>query len=135
MSYGRIGRPLHEAMTNTIPLVIHALQRAWPDMGVGGSVCDHFMHVLMNTPKGLKGKQTPDGIICWDEGAVLIEIGMCNADKWPLHPWIHWSFTGFTTVINHDGDPMIDEVAGYLELAAKKPDVRQHQPQQEQLAA
>lgn len=104
-------------------------------MRVGGSVCDHFMHVLMRTPTGLRDKLTPDGVICWDEGAVLIEIGKCNADKWPLHPWIHWSFTGRTTVINHSGDPMIDEVAEYLEVAAQRPEATQNQPQQEQIAA
>lgn len=122
--FGRIGGPLHEAMTHMIPWVMHALRRAWPDMNVGGSICDHFMHVLMRTPTGLKDRLTPDGVICWDSGAVLIEIGKCNPDKWPHHPWIHWSFTGRTTVINHTGDPMIDEVAEYLQIAAESPDAR-----------
>jgi hypothetical protein len=136
MGYGKDGRPLHEAMINLIPWVIYTLQEAWEDMRVGGSIDEMFTHALMGTLKtGRKGRQIPDGIICWDGGNVLIEIGQCWPDKWPDQAWIHWSFTGLATVINHNGDPMIDEVAEYLEIAAARPEAQQHQPQQEQLAA
>jgi len=136
MGYGKDGRPLHEAMINLIPWVIYTLQRVWEDMRVGGSIDEMFTHFLMGTLNtGRKGRQIPDGIICWDGGSVLIEIGECWPDKWHDQAWIHWAFDGRATVINHTGDPMIDEVAEYLEIAAQKPEVTQHQPQQEQLAA
>lgn len=125
MGYGKDGRPLHEAMINLIPWVIHALQRVWPDMRVGGSVDEMFTHVLMGTiSTGRKGRQIPDGIICWDGGNCLIEVGECWPDKWHDQPWVHWAFCGRTTVINHNGDPMIDEVAEYLQIAAESPDAR-----------
>lgn len=135
-STGKDGGPLHETMINFIPLAMHALQRAWPDMRVGGTIDESFGNLLMDlyglprlTTKPTKsnkrdGKRIPDGVIAWDGGAVLIEIGRCNPDKWPGIPWIHWSFTGRTTVINHTGDPMIDEVAEYLQIAAESPDAR-----------
>jgi hypothetical protein len=136
MSYGKDGRPLHEAMINLIPWVLNALQRVWPDMRVGGSVDEAFTHYLMgNLKAGRKNRLIPDGIICWDGGGVLIEIGMCNADKWPKRAWIHWSFTGHTTVINHNGDPMIDEVAEYLQIAAESPNARLARLTNQQLAA
>jgi hypothetical protein len=135
-STGKDGGPLHEAMINLIPLVMHALQKAWPDMRVGGTIDESFGNLLMDffgiprmwrEPKKRNrrdGKKIPDGIIAWDHGIVLIEIGKCHPDKWPGTPWIHWSFTGHTTVINHNGDPMIDEVAEYLQIAAESPDAR-----------
>ena len=136
MSYGKDGRPLHEAMINLIPWVLNALQRVWPDMRVGGSVDEAFTHYLMgNLKAGRKDRRIPDGVICWDGGIVLIEIGMCNPDKWPERPWIHWSFTGRTTVINHNGDPMIDEVAEYLQIAAESPGARLTRLTHQQLAA
>ena len=136
MAYGKDGGPLHEAMINLIPWVLNALQRAWPDMRVGGSVDEMFTHFLMGTLlTGRKHRQIPDGIVCWDGGNVLIEIGMCNPDKWLDQPWIHWSFTGHTTAINHNGDPMIDEVAEYLQIAAESPDARLAQVTQTQLLA
>jgi len=136
MSYGKDGGPLHEAMINLIPWVLNALQRVWPDMRVGGSVDESFTHYLMgNIKTGRKDRCIPDGIICWDGGIALIEIGRCNPDKWPEHPWIHWSFTGHTTVINHSGDPMIDEVAEYLQIAAESPGARLTRLTHQQLAA
>jgi hypothetical protein len=137
MSYGKDGGPLHEAMINLIPWVIYTLQQVWEDMRVGGSIDEMFTHALMGTlNSGRRGRQIPDGIICWDGGNALIEIGRCRPDKWHGCPWIHWSFDGRTTVINHNGDPMLNEVAEYLEIAAQKPEAQQHQQiQQEQLAA
>ena len=136
MGYGKDGRPLHAAMINLIPWVIYTLQQVWEDMRVGGSIDEMFTHALMGTLNtGRKGRQIPDGIICWDGGNVLIEIGECWPDKWHDQAWIHWSFDGRATVVNHTGDPMIDEVAEYLEIAAQRPEATEHQPQQEQLAA
>lgn len=125
-AFGKDGRPVHEAMIHLIPWVIHALQRAWPDMNIGGSIDDMFTRVLMRQYQaGRKGIKQPDGIIVWDGGGALIEIGMCNADKWPQFPWIHWSFAGYTTVINNYGDdPMVEEVATYLEIAAENSEQR-----------
>jgi hypothetical protein len=137
MSYGKDGGPLHEALINLIPWVIYTLQQVWEDMRVGGSIDEMFTHALMGTlNSGRRGRQIPDGIICWDGGNALIEIGRCRPDKWHDRPWIHWSFDGRTTVINHNGDPMLNEVAEYLEIAAQRPEAQQHQQiQQEQLAA
>jgi hypothetical protein len=145
---GKDGGPLHEAMINLIPWTLNALQRAWPDMNVGGSIDECFGNALMTfygiayeSPNkkpgraGRGGRKIPDGMIAWDGGIVLIEIGMCNPDKWPGTPWIHWSFTGHPTVINHNGDPMIDEVAEYLQIAAESPDARLARVTQTQLLA
>jgi hypothetical protein len=124
--FGKDGGPLHEEMIHLIPWVIHAMQRAWPDMNVRGSIDEMIARTLMRQNHTGRGNTAlPDGVIVWDGGGALIEIGRCNADKWPNYPWVHWSFAGYTTVINNHGDdPMVEEVATHLEIAAENSEQR-----------
>lgn len=115
MKTGKDGGEKHQAMIATIPEIVGRLQRNLPGFGFYGTTQDVLTLAWTGWTNTVDGRKYPDGVIAWYGGGyALIECGVCNPDKWPGHPWIHWGFDGTVTVINDDGNPMLPTVVEYI---------------------
>jgi hypothetical protein len=118
MNRGCRGNELHQALDNSLVIAVNLLrENRWEELVDFGLIRMESLYKMYIGPIKPRGSRVPDAIFVYrpyipelesdndrkmwplfcDHFYFLIEIGECDAGKWPDHNWLHIGFDGHCT--------------------------------------